>query len=649
MVGNYDSIIAEASRRFNVPEATIRAVMATESGGRPGAVSSAGAGGLMQIMPATYAELARKHGLGADRFDPVNNIMGGAAYLRQMNDLFGGDWNDTFGGYNAGPGRWSLVKAGKANAPAETAQYITDVNARLGNPGSSSLEPKGDTVAFTPTIPRLTRPQPGQVISQPGYIPENERDLRTLISDDAKNYQNGLGNLTGNGQTPSQPPNPVLKTRIDDLINQLSQPGSMAPPPSQLGLMFAGAQGGVQQLASVHDRPVGIGELIGAMGSGVTQGYLKGNEAQQQYRQGQFAELGVLSKVEEERNKPGRDLPAAIQTAQALGLQPGSPEWNAYLLRATLPVSDGTTPAMKNAAALGLKQGTPEYDKFIRENSGPGGTNVNMPPLEKEEQKEFGKALVEEYTGVRNAADAAQNNLAQIQIARKIPITTGATAPYFAQVGAIAEALGFNKDKVLKDWGLNEASNAQAFQGVMANLVLTKLAGQKGVQTKEDAARIEQTVASLGNTPEAADFLLRTSQALAQRDIDRRTFYDQWRADKKTFEGAGEAWRQHIADMPLVGYNPKSNMPVFYDEFQSAMREDNPHLGPAEIRQIWQEKYGGKPPQNTEANKAGVGKAIETLTTTLGPAFADFAKQYLGIDPAATAEQIERAWRARNG
>jgi hypothetical protein len=642
----YDPIIAEASRRFNVPEETIRAVMAQESGGKPGAVSPKGASGMMQIMPPTYNELAGKHGLGPDRFDPHNNILAGTAYMRQLNDQFGGDWNDTFGAYNAGPGRWGLVKAGKQNAPAETTDYISRVNQRLGN--------GGDSVAFNPTIPRLNRPQPGQNLNLlGGVIPENEEDLTRRLDlevDASKNYHNGVGTLTGDGQTPRQPPGPSLTGRIDDLISQLSKPGTATPPPSDLQYMMAGAQGGVQPLAGVHDRPVGIGEILGAMGGGVTQGSLKANEAQQQYRQGQYAELGALGKIEDYRTKPGKDPTAAVQNAVALGLKPGTPEWNAYIARATLPVGDGQTPAVKNAIALGYKPGTPEWNDFITKTAQPGGATVNMPVLEKEQDKEYGKELVKEYSDVRTAGMAGQNAISQLEIARKIPVTTGATAPYFAQVGAIAESLGFNRDKVLQQFGLGQASTAQEFEGVMQNLVLTKMKDQKGPQTKEDAQRIESTLASMRNTPEAKDFLLRTSQALAQRDVDRHEFYDQYRADHGTFEGAGAAWRKQIADQPMVGYNAEGKNTVFYSEFVSAMKEDNPHLSQQEIRQIWSEKYGNKAPQpDHAAQQGGAGKAIETLVTTLGPAFGSFAQQYLGIDPSATAEQIRRAWQQRQG
>ena len=71
----YTRPVAEAAQRFGIPERWIWAVMRVESGGRVRAVSPKGAMGLMQIMPATWADLRARHGLGADPFDPRDNIL----------------------------------------------------------------------------------------------------------------------------------------------------------------------------------------------------------------------------------------------------------------------------------------------------------------------------------------------------------------------------------------------------------------------------------------------------------------------------------------------------------------------------------------------------------------------------------------------
>ena len=82
-------ILAEASHRFGIPELWIRAVIQAESLGDVRAVSPKGAIGLMQIMPETWSDLRLRYDLGADPFDPHDNIAAGAAYLRELHDRYG--------------------------------------------------------------------------------------------------------------------------------------------------------------------------------------------------------------------------------------------------------------------------------------------------------------------------------------------------------------------------------------------------------------------------------------------------------------------------------------------------------------------------------------------------------------------------------
>ena len=80
--------VAEAAQRFGLPKHWIYAVMRAESAGRIGAVSSAGAMGLMQLMPGTWARQRSRFRLGSDPFDPRDNIMAGTSYLREMYDSY---------------------------------------------------------------------------------------------------------------------------------------------------------------------------------------------------------------------------------------------------------------------------------------------------------------------------------------------------------------------------------------------------------------------------------------------------------------------------------------------------------------------------------------------------------------------------------
>lgn len=121
-VGPYADHITDAVRRFGLPASWIRAVMSAESGGDPRAVSPAGAMGLMQIMPATWAALRTRHGLGDNPFDPRDNILAGAAYLRELHDRFGAP--GFLAAYNAGPSRYADHLATGHPLPAETRAFV---------------------------------------------------------------------------------------------------------------------------------------------------------------------------------------------------------------------------------------------------------------------------------------------------------------------------------------------------------------------------------------------------------------------------------------------------------------------------------------------------------------------------------------------
>ncbi|TIO74960.1 lytic transglycosylase domain-containing protein [Mesorhizobium sp.] len=146
---NWQQFVAEASRRFRVPQAWIYAVMDAESGGntmRDGhpITSSAGAVGLMQVMPGTYTEMRVEHGLGPDPHDPRDNILAGTAYLRAMYERFG--FPGLFAAYNAGPERYDHhLQRGKP-LPKETVDYLKQLKA-AGVSGDDMKQFKGKSVA----------------------------------------------------------------------------------------------------------------------------------------------------------------------------------------------------------------------------------------------------------------------------------------------------------------------------------------------------------------------------------------------------------------------------------------------------------------------------------------------------------------------
>jgi hypothetical protein len=309
----WNRYVESAAERYGVPPSLINSVISAESGGQPGAVSSAGAGGYMQLMPDTFAELRRKHGLGPDRMDPETNIQAGTAYLGQLYKQFG-NWPDAISAYNAGPNRWAQVKAGTREAPRETQAYVPKVLAGF-NQGKGADVPQNRS---------LTEDQLLE-LSRNGQTPGQTTLLNVTPDEMSKDYLSGAGNLLNFGQTPSQPPriDPAampgstqtdrldVSGRINELLQQYMQkPQQTASSPLQYAL--AGMSGAVQPLAGVHDRKVGLGEMLGALGGGLTRGTMAGDEAQ---RQQQGGELEKLLKIGGYQNQ---NRTAALNEANAI-------------------------------------------------------------------------------------------------------------------------------------------------------------------------------------------------------------------------------------------------------------------------------------------------------------------------------------------
>jgi len=132
-VEQWRPLIAEASHRFGIPATWIERVMRAESGGRTALGgrpirSRAGAIGLMQLMPATWAEMRLRLALGNNPDDPRDNILAGTLYLRLMYGRFG--YPGLFAAYNAGPGAYAAYLAGRRALPRETLVYLAAVTGR---------------------------------------------------------------------------------------------------------------------------------------------------------------------------------------------------------------------------------------------------------------------------------------------------------------------------------------------------------------------------------------------------------------------------------------------------------------------------------------------------------------------------------------
>jgi D-alanyl-D-alanine carboxypeptidase len=143
-IDQWEPMIADAARRFVIPEDWVRAVMRLESGGHTTwngqpITSSAGAMGLMQLMPGTYADMRLHYGLGPDPYDPHDNIFAGTAYLHEMFVRYG--YPNLFAAYQAGPKRLDRVLSGADSLPKSTLDYMNSLTLSTANALAASENP----------------------------------------------------------------------------------------------------------------------------------------------------------------------------------------------------------------------------------------------------------------------------------------------------------------------------------------------------------------------------------------------------------------------------------------------------------------------------------------------------------------------------
>jgi len=137
-----DRIVGDAAARHDVDPALVKAVISTESGWNPQAVSHKGAVGLMQLIPGT----AQRFGVN-NSFDPAQNVEGGTTYLKSLLDRYNGDLSKSLAAYNAGEHAVDLH--GGVPAYRETQQYVQKVTEAYFRPGSG----RNSTLWSPPKVP----------------------------------------------------------------------------------------------------------------------------------------------------------------------------------------------------------------------------------------------------------------------------------------------------------------------------------------------------------------------------------------------------------------------------------------------------------------------------------------------------------------
>jgi hypothetical protein len=261
--GNLDALIQKHSERTGLDPDLVRRLVKQESRGKSGAVSPKGAGGTMQLMPATAANLGVKN-----RFDPDENIRGGTDYLKQQLDKFG-DVNLALAAYNAGPG--AVQKYGNKVPPyKETQDYVKKIGGGYQGTGyaggQSPQVPKFDDwvqqTAEQPVAatafkelnqqPR-TRPKKSILSAATGGMGGGQQGIKVGgkvgQSDQATSTRAGLRGLAQMSGAPTQ----LLPQGAQDWINETAAQGA-----SQLMTTGAGIARQAGPIGSAPARAVGI-------------------------------------------------------------------------------------------------------------------------------------------------------------------------------------------------------------------------------------------------------------------------------------------------------------------------------------------------------------------------------------------------------
>jgi len=288
-------------------------------------------------------------------------------------------------------------------------------------------------------------------------------------------------------------------------------------------------------------------------------------------------EARILQDQLELYSKRGAGQPAvsslARLQAERAALPPNDPRITAY--DAAIAKESGYAPAAQSDVARLIAErkalppgdpNIPNYDAAIRKATtfAPQAiTNIRMPPLEGAEQKAKGELNVAQYKDVSAAANLATKTLPSIDTNLNIlnkGFETGFGTETVAAGAKLLAAMGVPNAQTF-------ATNAQVFQAKATEAVLQKQLEQKGPQTESDAQRIDQIGSQLGKTTNANKFLLTVAKEQLKSDVDRRNFYDNWWKQKKTYEGAENAWYagdggKSLFDRPALKSYIKSTEPT---------------------------------------------------------------------------------------
>jgi len=215
--------------------------------------------------------------------------------------------------------------------------------------------------------------------------------------------------------------------------------------------------------------------------------------------------------------------------------------------------------------------------------------NVNMPANSANAMSE---ALVQdqatEFGAIQEQGRNARPIVEQLRVARNIDVRTNPGEGYRVAAQRIGSALGIPVDD-------RQIANADAFSAVMGRIVNDRISQEKGPQTEGDVKRFRETMASIENPPEAREFLLNYSEALAMRQIEQAQFFRagvrEIQSGKKDYEELRDDWDAYLNDVPLfrsmTNKETGRSLPMSFYQFESEMKARNPGITKMQIIEAW--------------------------------------------------------------
>ena len=243
------------------------------------------------------------------------------------------------------------------------------------------------------------------------------------------------------------------------------------------------------------------------------------------------------------------------------------------------------TSLQQNLIAAGLQPGTPEFQAAILKST----TKPLIGSGEPEEKKALARLRVERFGDIQQKADQATTLLDNLNQIDAIVVETGSLEPAKASFAAVIEGFGIDASAIA------DATGAQAVNAITGRLLNDVLNAATGPQTDQDADRARKTIASLGDTPGAFEFKNNSLRSLALRQVEQRDFIAAQLDEDKNLTQANKNWREFKRKTPSLSSvvrDSSTGLPLFFFQFKQLARERRPGISDQQIIEAWRGAHG---------------------------------------------------------